>query len=55
MTKISNAAMYHLGIVKPAAAMWTSAGIMVMSILIGAGFFRNMREAGPQALESIST
>jgi hypothetical protein len=55
MTKISNAAMYHLGIVKPAAAMWTSAGVMVMSILIGAGFFRNMRDAGPQALESIST
>jgi hypothetical protein len=50
MTKITNAAMYHLGIVKPAAGRWTSAGIMVMSILIGAGFFRNMRDSGPQEI-----
>ena len=41
MTKIMNATAYHLGVMRPAAAMWTSAGIMVISILIGAGFFKN--------------
>jgi hypothetical protein len=55
VTKITNAALFHYGIIRPVAAMWTSAGIMAMSILIGAGFFRTVRGTGSQVLESAST
>jgi hypothetical protein len=54
MTKITNAVFYHFGVVTP-VAMWVSAGITVMSILIGAGFFRSVRGTGSQALQSATT
>jgi hypothetical protein len=39
MGKIITAVLYHVGIIRPAAAQWEGAAIMVMSVLFGAGFF----------------
>jgi len=39
MAKIIIAVLYHVGIIRPAAAIWEGAAIMVISVLFGAGFF----------------
>jgi hypothetical protein len=52
MRKIIIAVLYHVGIIRPAPAMWESAAIMVMSILFGAGFFST--GAAPRVLRPAS-